>query len=124
MSALAVALAVPAVERALLYAAGLLLNLAVSIWWLNEGWKLSQGSGAAGLVHFLDFNIIALTLPALVWVWLELRLFRPADRQPARLAGFHRIAASGALWLLAGLTAIGLLADGSGRATSGAGAAG
>jgi len=112
MSLLAVALALTAVERALLYAASMLLNLAVSLWWIEEGWKLTQTAGVgAQAVHFFYFNIIALTLPALAWAWLELRYFRPADRRPAQLAGFHRLAAGGSLWLLAGLTCIGLLAD-------------
>jgi hypothetical protein len=85
MSALAAALNWITFRRRYLYAAGLLLNLSVSIWLI----KYSREPGS--LAGFVEANIIAMSLAAIVWLLLELRVRRRAGK-PVTAASFHNVA--------------------------------
>lgn len=82
-------------RRRYIYAAGILFNLAVSIWWIylpaNNLW----------VIDFLLVNLIAGSLAGIVWLWLELRSrqLRPSQ-SAATTFSFHDLAAVFALVLL------------------------
>jgi hypothetical protein len=106
MSALAATLAAQTQRRHCLYIAGPLLNLATTIWWLTE-------HPAGRLGDLLRINIIALAVPGLAWLAMELRVFRrslPADADGG-LPAFHRVAALGSVAAIAALVGAGLWAD-------------
>jgi len=94
--------------RLFVYAAGALLNLGASLWWLDAtgGWFRVIS------VNLVVLNTMALALPVPAWLWLELRRIRPAlgDRRSGA-APFHRVAAWGALAILALMVVVWLLGD-------------
>jgi hypothetical protein len=94
---LAAALAWWAVRAGLLYVAMPLINVAASIWWLH-GYRTSGWRG--GTLDSVAVNIVALALPGVAWLAMELLRFRPRRtpivespfRSP-RLMPPHRFAA-------------------------------
>jgi hypothetical protein len=68
MCGLAAALHWMTLRRAYLYAAGILLNLSLSIWLIKY-----RGHQVDDLAAFVKANIIALSLAGVVWLMLELR---------------------------------------------------
>jgi len=87
---LAAALARWTLRGGFLYVAGGLLNLAASIYWVVE-WA---GKRQEPVFEFIEANIIALALPSLVWLALELQvLSRSALVARRRWRPFHRVAA-------------------------------
>jgi len=80
-------------RRAYLYAAGMLFNLSVSIW------LIKYGRQPGSLADFVDVNIIAMSLAAIVWLLLEFRTRRVGGKTSTR-AAFHNVA------VLASLAAI------------------
>ena len=115
-SVLLAAIASWAAQRAYLYWAGLLINIAASVWWVDGGrsW-LGLPMGPAALIHFVHVNVIALSLPAMLWTLIELHVISARERTVARPGwGFHRIAAAGSLVLMSFTVAMGLLADAEG----------
>lgn len=99
VSALAASLNWITFRRGYLYAAGVLFNLSVSIWLIKYGGP----SGTLG--GFVEANVIALSLAGILWLLLELRLRRVANRQSSP-ASFHNVAA------LASLVAITIVVSG------------
>ena len=97
LSALYATLNWQTLRRRYIYAAGFVLNLAVSIWCLTilpDIFKLRA---------FLAANIIAGSLASILWLWLELRSRRLRNLETARSFGlsFHHFNAIGwPLWLL------------------------
>ena len=77
-------------RRGYLYAAGVLLNLAVSIWLIK--YATQPGS----LTSFVEANVIALSLAGILWLLLELRSRRVAGRSSSP-ASFHNVAALASL---------------------------
>jgi hypothetical protein len=107
-STLAAGLNRETLSRAYLYAAGWLLNLAASIWFLTY-WNYFPGFSLA--VGFFEANVIALALPGIAWLWLELRARRLNEKRQSRIPAFHHVAALFALVMLAYLVSITLLTD-------------
>jgi hypothetical protein len=107
MSALAASLNWVTLKRAYLYAAGILFNTSVSIW-LIDYYSHRIHSGR----HFLEANIIALSLSSVLWLWLELRARRVAAKTDQNTAwSFHNLAALLSLFLAGGIVAASLAAD-------------
>ena len=84
-------------RRGLLFVAAVFINVAASVWWLHHV-RLVGTSG--NLAELIEINIVALALPAVVWLLIELRRFRPQIEPvagnggpPARLVRLHRVAA-------------------------------
>jgi hypothetical protein len=112
LALLAAALAAWRPARRDLFVAAALVNTATSLWWIEKGFQLLPASSNASLYEFLDVNIIALALPCVGWLWIELRRVRPVlDDERFGLPAFHRVAASISLALVATLVALGLAAD-------------
>jgi hypothetical protein len=111
-SLLATWLAAATARRALLYAAVVLLNLAGSIWWIEEGDRLT-GSLAAFVDGFAYFNALVAALPVVVWVMIELRWIRPRLKGATRtrLIGVHHVAATLSTAVLMFMVAAGLYND-------------
>jgi len=82
-------------QRRYIYAAGLLFNLAVSIWWI---FVLPHGRL---LTDFLLINMIAGALAGVLWLWLELRSRRVRDVENPAVYSFHNLVAVSSLSLLA-----------------------
>ena len=99
-------------QRRFLYLAGALLNLAASIWWIEEGRQLIATRSIAEIWHFVYVNVIALSLPVPFWFWIERRYVPPGLHRAAILRlGFHRLAATIAVTLLSIFVGLSLLAD-------------
>jgi len=95
-------------RRRYIYAAGILFNLAVSIWWIylpdNVLW----------ITDFLLVNLIAGSLAGIVWLWLELRSRKLRQSEAVFTAlSFHDVAAVFALILLGVTVVIDSLTDSS-----------
>lgn len=102
---LAAALAATTRKRGYFYAAGPLLNVAATAAYVINLSPVPP-TDLAGI------NVLALALPGLAWLALELRLFsRGAPSTPPALAPFHHVAALGSVLALAVATALGLQAD-------------
>ena len=99
-------------RRLFVYAAGLMLNIAVTIWWdLNTA--LFRGSG---LAHLFYLNIIVLALAAVAGLLLERRWIRGGALGPVRQpAPFHRVVAWGSLVAMAVAIALDLAGDAAGN---------
>lgn len=80
----------------LLLGAALLLNLGASLWFMHDR---SQIPGD-WLLNFLCINAIALALPGVAWLVLDIQLLRPASSGLKPFIAPHRIAAVGSLALL------------------------
>jgi hypothetical protein len=96
LSALYATLNWQTLRRRYIYAAGVLLNLAVSIWCI----KLVSSNYAGQ--SFLAVNIIAGSLASILWLWLELRARRLRNLETTRGYGlsFHHLnAIAWPLWL-------------------------
>jgi hypothetical protein len=94
MTALATTLNWITFRRGYLYAAGVLFNLAVSIWLIE--YSTEPGS----LTSFIEANIVALSLAGILWLCLELRARRVAGRSSSP-ASFHNVVALASLAALA-----------------------
>jgi hypothetical protein len=87
-------------QRAHLYAAAAMFNLAATIWWVTLFDHALTGNVA--LVEFLEVNLIVLALPGVVWMMLELRASRiEGETRRSTLPAFHHLAATVALVLTA-----------------------
>jgi hypothetical protein len=104
MTALAATLNWITFGRAYLYAAGVLFNLAVSIW------LIKYGTRPGSLTGFVEANIVALSLGGILWLCLELRARRVAGKASSP-ASFHNIAALASLVGLALVVAAHLYND-------------
>ena len=56
--------------------AGILLNLSATLWWFHTSWWQRALDGGAPLTDLLHLNVIALTLPAPLWLWIDRRMLR------------------------------------------------
>lgn len=99
VSVLAGGLQYTTLKRGYLYAAGLLVNLAVSIWWIAY-----PGSNTSTPAHLLEINIVASSTAALVWLWLELRARRLQQGQEKHGLSYHNLIALSAVIALFALT--------------------
>ena len=105
MSVLAAVLHWQTFHRAYLYAAQLLLNIALTVWWFSRlqlwpGWP----------VEFIEAQVVVLALPSILWLLSELRSRRLAPARTINLS-FHDVAAICSSVLLAGVVAVGLMRD-------------
>ena len=91
MSGLAAALNWQTLQRAYLYAAGLLFSVATSIWWLNH-WAVND----LDTTRFLEANVIAGSVSSIGWLMLELRARRRLQSK-STASSFHNIAALASL---------------------------
>lgn len=93
ITALAASLNWRTLQRRYIYAAGILFSLTTSVWWLLilKGTLLSS---------FLLTNLSAASLAGILWVWLELRSRRGAQRYFGPEFSFHNLVAIAALGLL------------------------
>jgi hypothetical protein len=106
MSALAAGLHWETLSRAYLYAAGILLNLAATIWFLTS-WLFKGDVNA--IFGFIDANVAALALPCIGWLWLELRARRSSESRRTAIPSFHHLAALAALAAMLYLLLVDLL---------------
>src|SRR6185503_19703617 len=104
MTALATTLNLITFRRGYLYAAGVLLNLAVSIWLI----KYATQTGS--LTSFVEANIVALSLAGVLWLLLELRARRVGGKSGSP-ASFHNVAALASLVAMALVVAAHLYND-------------
>jgi hypothetical protein len=97
ITALAATLNWKTLRRRYIYAAGILFNLTVSLWWLF----IAQNDSSAN--EFLLINVIAASLAGIVWLWLELRLrkLRQSESVLDPAFSFHHIAAVSVVTVLA-----------------------
>ena len=88
--------------RRFIFAAGILFNLAVSVWWV---YVLNETSFAS---PFLLTNLIAASLSGILWMWLELRSRRLSETESLFGPGlsFHNISAIASLVLLTLIVAV------------------
>ncbi|HEX3230809.1 MAG TPA: hypothetical protein VHQ95_17650, partial [Pyrinomonadaceae bacterium] len=105
MCGLAAALHWMTLRRAYLYAAGILLNLSLSIWLIKY-----RGHQVADLTAFVKANIIALSLAGVVWMMLELRARRLKPGSDTT-GSFHNVAALFSLLAMGAVVAFALLTD-------------
>ncbi len=105
MCALAAALHWITLRRAYLYAAGILLNLSLSIWLIKY-----RGHQIDNLTAFVKANVIALSLAGVIWLMLELRARRLKPGSDTT-GSFHNVAALWSLLAMVAVVAVGLLAD-------------
>jgi hypothetical protein len=97
-------------ERRYLGVASLLVNLAATIGWLNLATLPRQFSGM--LMELAAVQAIALTLPAVLWLLLDLRVLRQHAAEPRpRKIGMHAVAAALGVFIITGLVALGIWAD-------------
>jgi hypothetical protein len=82
-------------RRGYIYAAGILFNLTVSLWWIfnPENFRL--------LSEFLLVNLIAGALAGILWLWLELRARQRRQTELNPDSSFHNLAAIISLSVLA-----------------------
>jgi hypothetical protein len=100
MSVLAAALNWQTLHRAYLYAAAALLSLAATIWWATGYWNQILLSDKA-LTELLEVNVIAVALPSVVWMLLELRARRVDEAVRGKsFPAFHHVAAIGSLMFM------------------------
>ncbi len=94
MSALAAGLNWETLSRAYLYTAGILLNLAASIWYITR-WPYTENfnENVSMALGFIEANVIALALPGIVWLWLELRARPRREERPNQIPEFHALIA-------------------------------
>ena len=92
MSALAAALNWQTYEQLYLYAAAILFNGAVSLWW----YKYLYDDLPSDL-DFICLNVVALGLTSILWLWLELRSRGHRVGETKSESSFHHFAALGAL---------------------------
>lgn len=103
MGALAAGLHWETLWRGYLYAAGLMLNLAATIWVVVR-WPHTDG--IEEVFGLMEANVIALALPGVVWLWLELRARRLDQTGKSLLPAFHQVVAVlvlGSLFYIAGM---------------------
>jgi hypothetical protein len=95
-----------------LWIAGLLFNLAASIWWIDRGHALTGTTGFGQVVEFVYLNVLAAAPTAMASAFLarERSARTEAEKPPAGL-GFHRFVAWGAATALLLTTAAGLMTD-------------
>lgn len=116
---LASALAMFAPGRRFLYLAGLLWQLAANIWWLSKGEAWLVPRSTAPIFDGNYFNLLAMALPVVVWLRIELRVLKPAlAARNWSLLPFHRLSSAWALGWLTLLVLLGLAADLSGSPQS------
>jgi hypothetical protein len=84
-------------DRESMWVAAALCNLAVSVWWIDQGHQLTATRGRGEPVEFVWVNAIAVALIAVVSVWVECRA--SARLENARGVAFHRFAA----WAIVGM---------------------
>ncbi len=103
MSALAAMLSWQTLHRGYLYSAQILLSLTVTVWWST------QVTVHHGLTEFIEAHVIALSLPSIVWLLLELRSrrLRSAEKSWSTGFSFHNLAALGSLLVMAGIVWMG-----------------
>ena len=84
-------------RRELLFVAAVFINVAASVWWLHH---VRVVGTSVDLAELIEINIVALALPAVVWLLIELRRFRPQIElvagnggPAAQLVPLHRVAA-------------------------------
>lgn len=109
---LCVAIAVWRTARGYLYWAGILFNLAANVWWLNKSWKWL---GPDSPLDLLNVNLIALALPAVAWLVLEIQIFQGSQQSGSQWKPFHRVAAALAVVLLGLGVGLSLNADVAGH---------
>ncbi len=99
MSALAAMLSWQTLHRGYLYSAQILLSITVTVWWST------QVTVQHGLTEFIEAHVIALSLPSIVWLLLELRSRRLRSAETSWHTGFsfHNFAALGSLLVMAGI---------------------
>ncbi len=95
ITALAAILNWKTLRRRYIYAAGILFNLAVSLWWV---FILEPRPSRKS--RFLLTNLIAGSLAGILWLWLELRSQRLRARTTLPDLSFHNLAAILALGVL------------------------
>lgn len=97
---LAAALQSRTLKRGYLYAAGVLLMLAVSTAWIGYIARYDLS-----LTRFFEFNIVGSSVGAILWLWLELRSRRLMKTRAGKMSfSYHNVIAIGSVALLIALT--------------------
>jgi len=113
ISGLSVAWARITLRRVFVWLGGSLALLATTIWWLDEGHRLTVATGTGGAVELLLVNVMAACAFSCLSVALERIRLRVQTGAVANdpLIGFHRVATVACIGGLLMVTALGLLAD-------------
>jgi hypothetical protein len=106
--------ATASVQRRFMYLAAALSQTAANVWWLDIGHRLLPASDFwSGLLRFVDMNLIALCLPAILWRWIDSQWL--VDRcRVTNYPTIHRLAATLGLIGLTVQLALALLCDAAG----------
>ncbi|MEX2112460.1 MAG: hypothetical protein WD845_04705, partial [Pirellulales bacterium] len=99
--------------RGSMWIAAALANLAVSIWWIDQGHRLTATSGRGEPVEFLWINAIAAAVAAVISAWVERRTLEWAVK--SRWISVHRFVAWAIVVVLLITTAGRLVGDLSGN---------
>ncbi len=95
MSALAAALTWQTHVQVYLYAAAILFNGAVSLWWYKY-----LSDELPSVLDFICINVAAAGLTSILWLWLELRSQRRRIGETMSDSSFHHVAAVGSLFFM------------------------
>ncbi len=103
-------------RRGFLWIAAVLLNLALSVWWIDSGYQLTGTMRGMGVGwELLWVNVLAAAAMAVVSVWIERRRIAPIEDssgpRPGWWLGWHRFAAWGIVLSMLLATALSLAAD-------------
>ena len=95
LCALAASLQVRTLKRTYLYIAGILLTLALSMWWI--AFVLRHDFS---FTHFVEVNIIGACITSVLWLYLELRARRLKQDNWVSVLSYHNLVAIGSVvWL-------------------------
>jgi hypothetical protein len=101
-------------SRAYLYLAAVLINLAVSVGWIEAWHRYFPSSFGVDLCHFGLVNVFACTAPTVLWRWLDGRWINRIDAHSPtalRLIGLHRVTSKAGLVVVAWIILASLLHD-------------
>ncbi|MDZ4782386.1 MAG: hypothetical protein SGJ19_19245, partial [Planctomycetia bacterium] len=103
-------------RRRYLYFAAVCVSVAAIAWWYSPAQQIASPGGPANFMEFVWFNVIALALPAIAWLWIDRKYIaiNTLERQPGWTFGAHRFFTAAASLIFAATVAIGLAADANG----------
>src|ERR1700675_2829423 len=96
-----------------MWIAAILINIAVSTWWVEIGYQRFGTKSEGEILEFLWVNVLAAAAMSVLGVLVEVLPNRTTadDARPRRVMAFHRFAAWAIAVLLLLTTTVGLLAD-------------
>jgi hypothetical protein len=98
------------------YFAALCVSVAAMAGWFSPAQQIASPGGPANFMEFVWFNVTALALPAIAWLWIDRKYIalNTMERRPRSTFGAHRFFTAAASLIFAATVAIGLAADANG----------